>query len=573
VADFTSGQSKLAAARAALNAKQLAALEASAAARQAQATLDLATRQISSANENHTLASLTANAKRASAEEASAKQALKDAKDSVSAATSDFAVFRDPRRNVASLADDSPFLLFPVRIETRFRTATPRGTQPELARVAAQQELLVRIYPDDCSIDTFEPLLSQSELTNSKAYWMNIWRAGGIENDQRGAWSNLVSAHGSGRAGWLVDHFVPLNLAAEPKKTDPSDEILVIPTDTPLSAAEAGALSTYWQSVWLADGDAGKSDAAKTALTAAAGAARATQLIAGYAPFNLSDTPAAPLSKANVALSVAFVVFPTDPATTQHSWTQAPQVRQFPDCFVVLGFNGSTQTLEAVGSPIVLPLYTGPDPSADLNADPTAGIHPDGPDLFVPDELRWLVDFDRAAAAGMALAIPITAEQYATGFTRLLVLGLQLSATAKDGPTALQELLAHHQASRSGFFLLPQGTPAHNASGAKAGATPEDDADASFDDRKNQPLFTPVADPTQKRDGQWLAEFLRLDPGFVAGVAGSGGADQMQSRAMQTALWPTTFGYWMDTLFTPNPGTSSIFSDATIENTRSFFTS
>lgn len=573
MADFTSGQSKLAAARAALNAKQLAALEASAAARQAQATLNLATRQISSADENHTLASLTANAKRASAEEASAKQALKDAKDSVSAATSDFAVFRDPRRNVASLADDSPFLLFPVRIETRFRTATPRGTQPERARVAAQQELLVRIYPDDCSIDTFEPLLSQSELTDSKAYWMNIWRAGGIENYQRGAWSNLVSAHGSGRAGWLVDHFVPLNLAAEPKKTDPSDEILVIPTDTPLSAAEAGALSTYWQSVWLADGDAGKSDAAKTALTAAAGAARATQLIAGYAPFNLSDTPAAPLSKANVALSVAFVVFPTDPATTQHSWTQAPQVRQFPDCFVVLGFNGSTQTLEAVGSPIVLPLYTGPDPSADLNADPTAGIHPDGPDLFVPDELRWLVDFDRAAAAGMALAIPITAEQYATGFTRLLVLGLQLSATAKDGPTALQELLAHHQASRSGFFLLPQGTPAHNASGAKAGATPEDDADASFDDRKNQPLFTPVADPTQKRDGQWLAEFLRLDPGFVAGVAGSGGADQMQSRAMQTALWPTTFGYWMDTLFTPNPATSSVFSDATIENTRSFFAS
>lgn len=574
MADFTSGQSKLAAARAALNAKQLAALEASAAARQAQATLDLATRQISSAGESHTLASLAALAKRASAAEASTKQALKDAKDSVNAATSDFSEFRDPRRNVASLADNSPFLLFPVRIETRFRTATPRGgTQPELARVASQHELLVRIYPDDCSIDTFEPLLSQSELTNSKAYWMNIWRAGGVENDQRGAWSNLVSAHGSGRAGWLVDHFVPLNLAAEPKKIDPSDEILVIPTDTPLSAAEAGALSTYWQKVWLADGDAGKSDAAKTTLTAAVGATRAEQLIAGYVPFNLDDTPAAPLTKAKIALTVVFVVFPTDPATAQHSWTQAPQVRQFPDCFVVLGFNGSMQTLEAVGSPIVLPLYTGPDPSADLNADPTAGIHPDGPDLFVPDELQWLVDFDRAVAAGMALAIPITAEQYATGFTRLLVLGLQLSAAAKDGPTALQELLAHHQSSRSGFFFLPQGTPAHNASGVKAGKTPEDDSDASFDDRNNRPLFTSVADPTQKRDGQWLAEFLRLDPGFVAGVHGSGGVDQMQSRAMQTALWPTTFGYWMDTLFTPNPGTSSIFSDATIENTRSFFTS
>jgi hypothetical protein len=574
MADFTSAQAKLAAARSSLNKTQFAALQAAAAARRAQAALDLATRQSSPEGEHkEELARLAAAVKRASADQAQAKQALKDAKAGVSAATSDFGLFRDPQRNVGLLPDGSPFLLFPVRIETRFRTVTPERTQPVLARAAAGNELLVRIYPDSCSIDTFEPMLSQSELTNIKAYWMNIFRAGAVENDQRGAWVSLVRAHGSGRAGWLVDQFEPLNLSAAPKKTDPSDEILIIPTATPLSAAEATAISTYWQSVWVADGDAAKIKSANTALNAAVGATRAAQLITDYLPFNLDDAPASPLTKAAVALSTAFVVFPSDPTTTQHSWTQAPRVRQFPDCFVVLGFNGSTQTLQAVGAPITLPLYTGPDPSADLDADPSAGIHPDGPDLFVPDELKWMVDFDRAVAAGMALAIPLTAEQYASGFTRLLVLGLQLSTTAKDGPKALQELLAHHQSSRSGLFLVPQGTPAHNASGAKAGSTPEDDADSSFDDRKNRPLFTSVADPTQKRDGQWLAEFLRLDPGFVSGVHGSGAGDQMQSRAMQTALWPATLGYWMDTLFTPNPGTSSIFSDETIENTRSFFTS
>ena len=42
---------------------------------------------------------------------------------------------------------------------------------------------------------------------------------------------------------------------------------------------------------------------------------------------------------------------------------------------------------------------------------------------------------------------------------------------------------------------------------------------------------------------------------------------------MQTALWPATFGYWMDTLFTPNPGTASIFPDNVIDQTRAFFTS
>lgn len=573
MADFTSAQSQLAAARGAQYAAQLAALQAAARARQAQAVLDLATRQSSPRGDQaQNLAQLAAAAKRASADQASANQALQTARARVNQATASFAQFRTPQQNVNLLSDSSPFLLLPVRIETRFRTVSP-DQQPGVVVAAPQHELLVRIYPDDCSIDTFEPMLSQSELTNIKIYWMNIWRAGGVENDQRGSWGNLVAKHGSGRAGWLADNFQPVNLAAEPNKSKATDEILVIPTDTPLSAADGAAISTYWQSVWLSDGEIAKVNAANAALTATVGAVRAAQLISDYAPFNLTDAPTSPLTKSAVQVSVAFVVFPPDPVTTQHSWAQAPQVRQFPDCFVVLGFNGSAQTLEAVGAPITLPLYTGPDPSADPKTDLTSCIHPNGPDLFVPDQLQWMVDFDRAVAAGMALTIPLTAEQYATGFTRLLVLGLQLSTEVKDGPAALQELLAHHQWSRCGFFLVAQGTPAHNAAGAKAGATPEDDVDASFDDRKNRPLFASVTDPAQKRDGQWLAEFLGLDPAFVAGVHGSGGVDQMQARAMQTALWPATLGYWMDTLFTPNPETASIFSDAVIEDTRSFFTS
>ena len=574
MADFASAQAQLAAARAAQESAQIAALQAAAIAIKAQAALDLATRQVSSAgDQNQQLAQLAAAAKRATADQAAATQKLQDARSIVSQATAGFGQFSTPQQNVSQLSDASPFLLLPVRIETRFRTTTSQRDQPTPAAAAPQHELLVRIYPDDCSIDTFEPMLSGSELINVKAYWMNIWRAGGVENDQRGAWSSLVQAQGSGRAGWLADNYQPVNRATEPHKINATDEILVIPTDTPLALGEGDAISTYWQSVWIADGDPVKISAANKALRAAVGDARAAQLIAAYVPFNLADIPSAPLTKQSVALSVAFVVFPPDPVTTQQSWTQAPQVRQFPDCFVVLGFNGTSQTLEAVGSPLTLPLYTGPDPSVDPNTDPTSCIHPDGADLFVPDQLQWMVDFDRAVAAGMALAIPLTAEQHASGFTRLLVLGLQLSTAAKDGPAALQELLAHHQSSRSGFFLLPQGTPAHNASGASAATTPEDDADASFDDRLNRPLFVPVLDPTQKRDGQWLAEFLHLDPTFVAGVHASDRLDQMQARAMQTALWPATFGYWMDTLFTPNPGTTSIFSDEVIESTRAFFTS
>src|SRR4029077_12511488 len=128
------------------------------------------------------------------------------------------------------------------------------------------------------------------------------------------------------------------------------------------------------------------------------------------------------------------------------------------------------------------------------------------------------------------------------------VLGLQLSARHVDGQAALEEMLHHHAVGRSGLTLVPQGTPPHNTTGKGTGYTRLDNADQSFDDRKKAPLFTPTADPMQKRDGQWLAELLGIDPNLLTGVHASGGTDQMCARAMQRAVWPATIGYWMDKL-------------------------
>ena len=44
-----------------------------------------------------------------------------------------------------------------------------------------------------------------------------------------------------------------------------------------------------------------------------------------------------------------------------------------------------------------------------------------------------------------------------------------------------------------------------------------------------------------------------------------GGADQMQARAMNRALWPATIGYWMDKMLAP------VFSDDAVADTRWFF--
>ena len=79
-------------------------------------------------------------------------------------------------------------------------------------------ELWVRVYPDDISVDAFEQTLSESEAHNARAYWADMWRAGGGEADQRGAWRVFVAGQGAGRAYWVVQNYPPLNAADQPAK-------------------------------------------------------------------------------------------------------------------------------------------------------------------------------------------------------------------------------------------------------------------------------------------------------------------------------------------------------------------
>jgi len=538
----------------AVEAQATAKLKATQAA-QTSLSRSASTTNTTAANERTRLAAQNSIA---TAELNAARDKSQSAAAEVLAASAAFAEFSDPRRNLGRLSDDAPFALFPVRLETRFMTV---GSGP-----IAKQQLWVRIFPDDCSIDTFEADLSTTELMNAKLYWQAIWRAGGVEADERAAWSSLVSAHGSGRAGYIVDTYQPLNLSDKPVKANASDEILAIPTQTPLISNQATAISVYWKAIWLAGGDLAGGQAAGAALTASVGSALATQLVTGYVPYNLADTPVAPLTKASIAVSVAFVIFPEDPPTRQATWTQAPVVAQFPERFVVLGYNNGAQTLEAIGNLITSPLYVGPNPSADPTVDPTSAIHPAGADLFIPNELNWMMDFNAAVAAGMGIIIDLTAEQARLGFDRVLVLGVQMSTTSATGKTGLETLLHHHAVGRSGLTLVPQGTPTHNTSGTSSGYTVVDDADESFDDRMNSPLFTPSANTLDMRDGQWLGLLLGIDPTLFQTIHGAGGSDQLQARAMQRALWPATMGYWMDKLLTP------VFDDTAVTNTRTFFT-
>jgi len=459
-----------------------------------------------------------------------------------------FEPMSDPRKELGRLDDDYPCLLFPLRIETRFKPVG-EGTQ-----------LWVRVFPDTCLIDTFEPSLAAVELESARAYWRGMWRAGGVEADERAAWRALVASHGSGRAAWIADNCRPEGDPAPPVKADETDVILVVSTPAALPAAERPHVATFWRAHWRADGAAAGEQAARDALDAAVGAPRAAELAELTRPYNIADRPAAPLGPVDVASSVEFVVLPDAPVQDQ-PWSHAPEVNLLPDRLVLI-LEAGEQRIERLGEPVPSPLIVGPDPLAPAGEQ----LHLEDGELAVPDELRWMADFERAVEVGLGFKVDLNAEQARRGFDRLMVLGVRLSGDEQDGSASLETLLDHHHHGRAGLSLVPQGTPTNNTEGVGAGFTRAADADATFDDRRLGQLFTTEADPRLKRDGQWLAESLGIHPDVLARVAGSGGFDQRDARAMQTALWPATLGYFLETMMDP------LVDDDDVEHTRWFFT-
>jgi hypothetical protein len=466
----------------------------------------------------------------------------------------DFVRFTDPREGIVKLDDATPILLMPVRLETRFKTINAPGAPAPL------RQLWVRIYPDDCWIDSFDPALTETEVANAKTYWSAIWQAGGIEDQERGAWRGLAASHGSGRASWIIRQFTPVNFSARPTKPRAEDVILTIPTETPLPPSEEAATLVFWRALWLADGDAQKTAAAKKAFENVVGAVRATEIAREYQPLNFNKPLAPGVAKNQVNVSAAFVVFPTV-ATKQSAWSRAPRFTILPDRFVFIGYEGAEATKIEIGQPVPSPLSAGPDPSAPQEEQLK---HDADGNLIMPDELKWIADFDVAVKVGMGFRIDLNEAQARRGFDRVLVVGLRLSADAKAAKGELETLFQHHAFSRAGLAILPQGTPTNNTEAEGSGFKRLDDPDESFDDQK-APLFVPEVDWLEKRDGQWIAEYLGVDPALFARVHQAGAGDQLAARALNIALWPATLGYWMETMMAP------VFSRDAIEQTRGFF--
>jgi hypothetical protein len=317
------------------------------------------------------------------------------------------------------------------------------------------------------------------------------------------------------------------------------DQIAIDAHEPELTLQEIADGQSYWTQVWSAGNPPPTADGAQApwrALATIYGAPRAAWIALQLTPTNPAQQPVAPAAPG--AAPNPAPVFP-GPPTRASSWEKPAVADALPDAWTVVLISGS-QTSSQQGGPISPVLAMGLTP---LTGPLPPGTSPFSPGSPVDAGLQWLVDFDVAVAAGMALKIPLTRDQRIAGFDRILVYGLRTSGVGTDDLGALLD--AHHYT--DGFALVPPGSPTKNTTDASSAFSRKDpDFAASFAYERQGPL---TAQPGC--DGDVFASLVGVDPAHLAHTQHADGVNIQSGQDMLTALWPATLGYFFSQMMDP----------------------
>ncbi len=298
--------------------------------------------------------------------------------------------------------------------------------------------------------------------------------------------------------------------------------------------------------MWRAGNPPASAEAVKApwrGLASLYGAPRAAWIALQMTPTNVAAQPSAPTADGSDPTPAP--IYPSPP-THATSWSSPAIASALPDAWTIVTVSGTT-TASFSGGTIT--------PDLAVGLTPPAGAFPPGSP--VDASMQWLVDFDLAMQAGMALKIPLTAEQRAQGFDRIFVYGLR--ASDADGSQTLASLLnAHHYS--DGFSLLAQGAPTNNTSDVDSAYSRKDvDFEVSFEVERQASL-----NANDYADGNAFATMIGIDPTTMAHVAKSDGSCERNGKDMLGALWPATLGYFLSQMMT------EVFTPAQIETARQY---
>lgn len=224
-----------------------------------------------------------------------------------------------------------------------------------------------------------------------------------------------------------------------------------------------------------------------------------------------------------------------NPPARESSWTRAAHATLLPDRWIALGYSSDGRVFSATGSPIPDQLIAGPAPGNDTVAPP-----PGGTDALqqIDPGMKWMFDFDAAVAAGMALRVTLPPAAQA-GLAKLIVLGVKGTMDGAEAAEALARLFDAHRYT-NGLSFLRRGTPTNNTSDTTSAYTskaPPDDG-GPFTRRAEGP----ASDAATRAFGIATSTF--------ANTLWADDPAETIARAMNTALWPASWGYFLDHQFT-----------------------
>ena len=265
---------------------------------------------------------------------------------------------------------------------------------------------------------------------------------------------------------------------------------------------------------------------------------------AGRAYWTAGDTPSSwsALLAQYPAPRAAWIVSQTNtanrPPARAASWTR-PSTGVLPDKFAAFAFRNGGVVATVAGAPIPEPLTLTMSPV--LDAAQRTAIP--GSSLQIDSDLLWTVQFAAAKNfAGMALELPVTANDWKLGFDLLLVVGTKGTFSPAEASQHIQRLLDGHHYTR-GLALLGPGTPTSNMPGAPVAYPPPDPAGASS--------FAIERGTPASGVGLLVASALGISPSVVAHLDETGLQSDSAAKAMLTALWPATLGYHLEQMMAP----------------------
>ena len=319
------------------------------------------------------------------------------------------------------------------------------------------------------------------------------------------------------------------------------DRIHIDSHEPDLSPSEEVWGKHYWTQLWRTGNDAQAQANAWRQLADRYESQRAAWIARVLRPSNMADRPkslvpeAEPLSPAPDFPSVDVVKDGEDAA-----WRHAPQARLLPDRWVAIVHGGGRPIVAVAGSEIRQPLAVGPDPQA-------AAVEIPGDELAVDEGMRWMVDFDEAEACGMGLRIPIGAPTLAGGIESLFVLGTSKAPAAQSAEQLSRQLDAQHYT--DGMDFLRVGTPSNNTTSERSGYGAEDAGhERSFQTDSGAVDVTLDAQSNAQRLGTALGLPADDIPLVLGGVGGGSDRHELDLRSMNTALWQTTWGYFLSNM-------------------------